>query len=163
MELKWWAYRHSDPSARLPYTLNFHSIDLHSVWGNFMFQDVSNCCGLPSPRKKMRFFAVFWLRFCSVSAFFRVRWAQAFQNLGSFSCSVHDNKQVWLVWKNVMVQVDTWQIQIYIILISLCCSHRATGWSFLRKISKETVNSCFFSRCHKIQDSCKNIQLEICL
>lgn len=92
-----------------------------------MFRDVSNCCGSPSPRKKMRFFAVFWLRFCSVSAFFRVRCAQAFQNLGSFSCSVHDIKQVRLVWKNVMVQVDTWQIrlQIYIILFSPCCSRRA--------------------------------------
>lgn len=48
--------------------------------------------GLPSPRKKMRFFAIFWLRVCMVSAFCRVRWAQSFQNLGSFSDSVRDDK-----------------------------------------------------------------------
>lgn len=48
--------------------------------------------GLPSPRKKMRFFAIFWLRVCMVSAFCRVRWAQSFQNLGSFSASVRDDK-----------------------------------------------------------------------
>lgn len=49
---------------------------------------------LPSPRKKMRFFALFWLRVCRFRAFFRVCWAQVFQNLGSFSCSEDDNKPV---------------------------------------------------------------------
>lgn len=53
-------------------------------------------CRLPSPRKRMRFFALFLLSSCSVKAFFKVRWAHAFQNLGSFSCSVYCNKQIRL-------------------------------------------------------------------
>lgn len=66
---------------------------LHNITGNVFPSTQDAHYGLPSPRKKMRFFAIFWLRVCMVSAFCRVRWAQSFQNLGSFSASVRDDKE----------------------------------------------------------------------
>lgn len=89
------------------YTSSFYSqVDFHTILGNVFpasnaRMQTSLCYGLPSPRKKMRFFAMFWLRVWKNSAFFSVRWAQSFQNLGFFSDSVHNNKQIWLVWENV--------------------------------------------------------------